>query len=243
MPDPPRRRRSGPWRRLRPGGRRSRRARRPRPWCGGGGCGVTPSAAGLGPLARRRRSRRRSRRPPAAPGPRSAPADAETGTAVLCGLACARTAVPHAVQKDALSSNGISHREAELELAGGPDRAVPGRPLQGGLHQPGVQHVAYPQDEDAQDQQTPARAEHDRRRRVADEGEQVDATPEADVGEHRLHHPPVVARREAVVPAAQARVLRTGDAGRRAQHQRLDEAVQEDQRHPQARDRPRPGRR
>ena len=74
-----------------------------------------------------------------------------------------------------MSSNGISHRAQNWSSPEAPI-PPPGRPLQGGLQQAGVQHVAYPQDQDAQDQQAPALLSTTEGR-VADEGEQVDATP------------------------------------------------------------------
>ena len=49
---------------------------------------------------------------------------------------------------------------AELQLALGADPALAGRALQRGLHQPDVQHVADPQDQDAQDDQAPDDAQH-----------------------------------------------------------------------------------
>ena len=60
---------------------------------------------------------------------------------------------------------------------------------------------------------------------VADEGEQVDARLIGDVGQDGLDHAAEVARGEPVVPAAEAGELGAGDAGGRADDQRLDEAL------------------
>ena len=191
----------------------------------GGGC----SAAGP------------SRRAPSLGGPGSgvaqrhraltAPA-ADTGAAVLCGLFCTRTAVPQAVQNDACLATAFAP-DADRGFAVGAEPTVSRRSLQRRLHQSDVQDRTHPQDHDPEQQQSPTRLRMTARVSSPTKENRYTAARKAMLATPPPGQAPVVARGEAVVAAAQTRVLRARDAGGGADQQRLDEPVQEDQRHPE----------
>ena len=107
----------------------------------------------------------------------------------LDALACTRTAVPQALQKAACSSSGISHCAQYWTSRRGPVPPSRTRPLQSGLHQADMQHIANPQDQDRQDDEAPEDAQDHAERRVSDEGEQVGAGLVGGIGQDGLADP------------------------------------------------------
>src|SRR6188472_798561 len=98
-----------------------------------------------------------------------------------------------------------------------------------------MQHIAHSQDQDRQNDQAPQNAQDDTERRVTDKGEQVRASLVSGIGQYGLADAAEVTRRKAVVAPAQSREFGNSDTTSGPNNQRLDEALEEDQRHPQTR--------
>jgi len=98
-----------------------------------------------------------------------------------------------------------------------------------------VQHVAQPQDQQAEDQQTPDDAEDLAERLVTYEAEEEDAGLVEGVRDDGGDEALDVAGSEAVVAPAESGELGAGQSGGRAVDERLDEALGEDDRHPEGR--------
>ena len=146
----------------------------------------------------------------------------------------ARTDVPHATQKLAPASSGISH-EGQYAVPRAVSLSSPpsGRRLERGLEHREVQQVAQPDHERGRDQRTPDQTDH-RAGGALEPGGEEEAALEEDVGEQRLGQTAVVGRLEAVVAGPEAGVAGDRDAGGRAVDDRLHDRRGEDQRDPEA---------